>query len=473
MADENNGRKKSLKYAIIDGCAGASMGSFGDSFIPPFAIFLKANTFLIGLLSALPSLFGSFSQLLSAGMLDKVKVRKNLIIPAATIHTFSWLPIFIVPFIFPQSGPILLVLCYMFCVFAGHFSSAPWTSLIGDLVEADKRGVYFAKRNRMANVFSYGTLLIAGFILQWFKPTNEWLGFAIIFTLALISRAISTYYMNLMEEPKYQMRPEDRFTLWDFVRRSPQSNFGRFVLYLALINMVVMIAGPFFAVYMLRDLNFSYIQFTIANGMTVLAQFCTMRYWGKLCDRYGNKKILTLCGYLIPFVPIVWLISSDFYWILIVQVFAGLIWGGFSLAASNFIFDAVSPPKRARCVAYNTLFNSIGGFIGAIFGGYLSHHLPQNLMLLHLTIPLASSLQILFLISGSLRLIISAIFLPSIREVRPVEKIATWRLILQIVPIRPALQPVFEIFAPASSPLPDIYRGDEASGSEREKNKHE
>jgi MFS family permease len=193
--------------------------------------------------------------------------------------------------------------------------------------------------------------------------------------------------------------------------------------------------------------NFTYAQFTLTSLTFIITQFLTMRYWGKLSDRFGSKKILAITGWLVSFVPISWVLSSNFYWILLfTQVFAGFAWGGFSLASGNFIFDAVSPPKRARCVAYYSLFSNVGLFIGANFGGWLSTYLPKELILFGWHIALVSSLLWLFLISSLLRLFITAVFIPHIREVREVEAIPTWELIFQISHIKPLIGPIFEIF---------------------------
>jgi len=59
---------------------------------------------------------------------------------------------------------------------------------------------------------------------------------------------------------------------------------------------------------------------------------------------------------------------------------------------------------------------------------------------------LASSLQVLFLISGLSRLLISSLFLTHIKEVRQVEQITTWELIYNFSMVKPVLGPIFDVF---------------------------
>jgi MFS family permease len=444
--DVTEAKKKSLHYSVIEGGAASVMGGFGDSKISFFAIFLNASNPLIAFLAAIPPIIGTLTQLISVKILDRSGNRKSLIIPGVIINMLMWLPIFLLPFLFPSAGPVLLIIAVVISTGAVNFSIPAWNSLMGDLTEPNTRGRYFAKRNIFAMSFSWISLFVAFVILDLFKPVNEWIGFGIIFAVAFISRGVSAYYLNKMSEPAYVTKKDDYFTFRDFLRRSPKSNFARFVFYVALITLAVNISGPFFAVYMIRDLKLSYTQIAIIDTGNIIIQIMMMRYWGRVCDRYGNRRVLVFTGWLISFVPILWLLSPDFYAIIGYQIFAGLVWSGFNLAVGNFIFDAVSPPKRARCVAYFTLISAIGLFFGSLFGGWISLYLPDHLFIFGWHITLASSLLVLFLISGLLRLLISSIFLTHIKEVRQVEHITTWELIYNFSMIKPVLGPIFDVF---------------------------
>ena len=425
MADKKDIYKKSLVYSTIDGSAWSVMFGMGETYFAPFAIFLNASNTLIGLLASLPQLISSAVQILSANILDKIGRRKTLIVLPAMIQTLIWIPIFLLPFIWQEKGAVLLVVCVIAYRIADNFIGPSWNSLMGDLVPPDERGRYFGMRNRICSVFTFLATLLGGMILHWLKPVNEWIGFAIIFGVAFLARAVSSYYLHLMSEPPYVVTAKDKFSLLDFTRQFPKSNFTRFVFYVALVNFAILISGPFFSVYMLKDLKLSYAQYTIATSIQIIAQLITMPYWGKLGDRFGNKKIIWINGYLIAFVPALWIVSSNFYWILIIQVFAGIVWGGFGLATGNYLFDAVSPAKRARCAAYITLYNSIFMFLGAVAGGVLSRYMPDSLVILFWHIALASPLQVLFLLSGMIRLLLGVIFLRTINEVRKVEHISS------------------------------------------------
>jgi len=91
--------KKSLRYSILDGAFAASMIGFGESFFAPFAVFLKANNIQLGLLSSLPQVLGSFSQLLSNQLIRLFRSRKILVCTAAAAQGVMLIPIALVFFL--------------------------------------------------------------------------------------------------------------------------------------------------------------------------------------------------------------------------------------------------------------------------------------------------------------------------------------------------------------------------------------
>ena len=267
-----------------------------------------------------------------------------------------------------------------------------------------------------------------------------------------------------MEEPPYRPRPDDRFSFMDFLRRAPRSNFAKFVFFTALVLLGANIAGPFFAAYMLEDLHFSYLQYSGAMAVSFLVQILTLHSWGRLGDRFGNRKILVLTSVFMPVMPCLWCFGTSYAWILVCHALAGFAWSGFNLATANFLFDAVSPGKRARCMAYYNLFSNTGILIGSLLGGWLAPRLPSSIAIGGWTIAFVSGLPFIFLISGLARGAAVLVFLPAFREVRTVEPIRTWQLFFQVLHVNLFQGAQFDIVGedrrmrPAPGEVPPVQR---------------
>lgn len=423
------------------------MSGAGESYLSAFAILLKASNPQIALLAALPQLVGALFQFLSVRLLNFLKSRKKIILYGVTGQALAWLFILSTPLIPEKQAVNWLISSVIIYSVLGSFANPAWNSLMGDLVNSNQRGRYFGRRNGVMSIAAFASLCFAGLLLH---QTQKWgkvgLGFVLLFAVALIARLISARYLSLMSEPRYTPRAEDHFSVWQFLRNGRNTNFGRFVLFTALIHFSVQVSGPFISPYLLRDLNFSYLQFMCSSAVTVLAQFLTLHIWGRFGDQFGNKKVLTITGALLPILPLFWLSTTNFYAILGIQVLGGIIWAGFSLSMGNFVFDAVSPVKRAQCIAIYNSANAIGIFLGASLGGNLSRWLPKEVHIGSVQFTLASNLQLLFLLSAVLRLTVSLKFLPMIREVREVKPFGAKDFFIAIAQMRPLSGFKFNLF---------------------------
>jgi len=405
--------KKSLKYSIKDGSAASMAAGVGDNFISPFAVALKASNFQIGLLSALPSLIPI--ELLSAKFMERFP-RKRIITFGVLLQAILWLPIALLSALFlknPALTPVLLIIFYAMYSLVGLFISPIWSSWMKDIVNEEKRGKYFGTRNKIAGAAGLAATLIAGFILDFFKKQGYiLLGFGVLFILATLFKLTSRSYLKKQYEPKFKIHEGYYFSFWQFLKKSFTNNYGKFAIFIALINFTVAISGPFFTPYMLRDLGLSYVTFIMLTLIIPsIVTLVTMPLWGILTDKYGNVRIMQTTAWLIPFIPIAWIISPNIYWLIFIQIISGITWAGFNLAAGNFTYDAVTPQRMSICSAYMLVLSGIGVFLGATLGGILAS-IPIKFMNIFFFV---------FIFSGIARLIVISVMLKKIKEVRPVK----------------------------------------------------
>ncbi|MCS7250707.1 MAG: MFS transporter, partial [candidate division WOR-3 bacterium] len=410
----NDEREKSLKFSLLDGIFASINLGFTQSYITPFALLLKATNFQIGILNSLPQFISSFFQIPSADIVEKLKSRVKIIANSVYLQGISWLLISFLAFLNSHFAFLIFLFLLIFHNSFNAFATPIWQSLMSDTVEKEKYGRYFAYRGRVLGFITLIANFVAGFLLFLFSE-NKILGFFLIFLIAGISRIISGYFISLMTDFPIKVIPEKRFSYYSFIKRLPESNFVKFTLYVSLINFATYIVAPFFAVYMLRDLNFSYATFTLVNTASTLASLLSLPFWGSYADRYGNARVLKVSGILVPLIPILWLLSKNPIYIILINLFAGYAWAGFNLCALNFIFDAASPEVRTRCLGYFNFTNSIALFFGGIIGGYLANKLP--IIFPH------SRLLTLVLLSAILRILVNIFLINKFKEVRKTEEI--------------------------------------------------
>ena len=261
--------KKSLNASLRDGVSHSVMLGAGETYLGVFGIFLQASTLQIGLLATLPLVFEAAAQWISALALDRFRSRRMVLVVWAVFQALLWLPVAMLPYLFGPGGAaaVSLICLVILNHVAAGFIHPVWSSLIGDLVPIGIRGRFFGNRNRLTGMSSFISLLLAGSVLHLFQNAGmAAAGFLAVFTAAMLARLSSAFWMSRYDDPPYHVQPEQVFSFWQFLRRSPKSNFAKFVFFFAVMNFAVSFSSPYFALYMLRDLQLSYLQFTAVSG---------------------------------------------------------------------------------------------------------------------------------------------------------------------------------------------------------------
>jgi predicted MFS family arabinose efflux permease len=223
--------------------------------------------------------------------------------------------------------------------------------------------------------------------------------------------------------------PRGQFDIFAFVRQLRQSNFAKFVLYVASITFATQMSVPYFSVYLLKEVGLDYMPYMGVQVASAIVMLLAFPLWGKQADMVGNAKILKLTSFFVPLIPVLWFLGKYPIHFMLAEAFAGFMWSGFNLCATNFVYDSVPPSRRVRALGYYNLVNSVATFLGASLGGHLAEVLPPVR---------GSALLTLFLISALLRFLANFILSRQFTEVRTgTRKIRSTRLVLSVLGIRP------------------------------------
>jgi len=181
---------------------------------------------------------------------------------------------------------------------------------------------------------------------------------------------------------------------------------------------------------MLRDLQLNYLSYMGLQVCSSFASLVALPLWGKHADMVGNVRVLRLSSFLAALIPVFWLFSHEPAYLMLVQIWGGFSWSGVTLSAANFIYDAVTPQKRVRCIAYFNVINGGALFLGSFLGGFLASRLP----------PLFGyRLLSLFAVSCFCRVFFHLLLSRSFREVRPTHEVSIKGLFFSVVGIRPLI----------------------------------
>ena len=375
--EERRLRRRTLSLVVQEGIFAMIAIGLQQIFYIPFLNAMGASQFQIGIAAGIPALLTGLVQIWVPAVMRSVRGYKKLIVVTVFIHAVSYLPFSLLAFFKSDHGVWLTIAAAAVNASAMGFGAAAWSDWMSYLVPKRRRGLFFANRNRILTLIQLVMALAAGRFLDSFAGQTL-LIFSAIWTLSFAARAVSGWLLTRHYEPtavRDRVEEEGRFI--DFLRQLPRHAFGRFVLAFSLLNFAANVSGPFFAIYMINDLKLNYLEYTVLSLIPSVVVILTMRFWGRLCDRIGYVVPMRLFMTLIVALPLVWVLTRNYWHLVTVQMFAGLAWGGMNMASFNYTLDAIGTTNRIRSIAYLNVVSSFFICGGSITGGLLEPVLPK------------------------------------------------------------------------------------------------
>ncbi|MFX0076654.1 MAG: MFS transporter, partial [Candidatus Hermodarchaeota archaeon] len=348
---EDDLKNGTMKTSIIEGSFGVLSSMVSDNYIIPFALTLNSNPLQVGIMSSLGNLVSPIGQIVGSYKIESTS-RKTIILSGVIGMAAIW-PLYIILAVLFQAQmihlfiPWLLLSMYLIYMFFSGIVSPAWFSVMGDIVPENFRGRYFAKRNLITNTIALAGILILSFTLDWFEIQDViFYGFILIFLIGFFTRIMSVFLFTKHYNPPFHIEAADHVKFIEIIKEIPKTNFGKFTLFVSLIMLGQWIAHPFYAIYLINDLQLNYSFFILINTFPSIVSLLFFPLLGRLCDKFGNVKILQLGGIILPILPLLWIIFNAPLGILFVpQLLNGIGWTAFNLACSNFIYDNI-PTKK-------------------------------------------------------------------------------------------------------------------------------
>src|SRR6185503_20063820 len=155
----------------------------------------------------------------------------------------------------------------------------------------------------------------------------------------------------------------------------------------------------------------------------MIAQLLVLPVWGLAADRMGKKPVLAIASLGLVPVGLGWcFMGPGLHWLGYVLSIAGAaLWTGVEVANLNFVLEFSGSTEGenggSAYVAVNSVIINIAGCLGGLASGLIAMLLKDwrwdpGILGLHTV----SFYEVLFVLSGILRLVAAVAFLPRLRE---------------------------------------------------------
>jgi len=350
----------------------------GGAMLTAFLLTLGASELQIGLVAAFPLLFGMVQPLGAEIIRRNGGWRKPVCLGGVLVDDLIWIPVIIVTLLYsPPAAVALIVVLLGVGQLANSFVGVAWTSWISDLIPPRLRGRYFGTRNFICHSLGAGTAVIAGVFIERSEadPIHP---FLVIIGLGVVFRLVSLAFLSRQPEPTPAKSADGGF-MRQIAQPLSHHGFRRFILFGMIWGFAVHISAPFFTVFMMRSADVSVATVMAFASLGTIANLVGQKFWGPMCDRYGDRQMLLLAGIVITFQPFFWLFASDvgfgFYLMMILSMTGGFSWGGYLLAVNNLMMRLAPETGKTSYFAVQAALGGLFGAIGPFVGGLMADHL--------------------------------------------------------------------------------------------------
>ncbi len=388
---------RGLRLNIVAGAMGTFWAVVAGGM--PITMFLNgigASGVLIGLSSTVQQV-AMVLQLPAAMMAERIARRKLFWGVMALTHRLLWFGPALLPLFLDGQSKYLAIAVVAVTGLSGVFAqlSGPvWWSWMADLVPAERRAGFWAKRHSLCSVASLIAIWVSGIVLDAYSPAVEsgrqsLTGFVILFSLAAFLGSADIVTHLWVPEPKMAGDTPVKGVVSKILAPFANRDFLWLTLGMGAWSFAVGAFAPFGLIYLKNDLGMGYAQMADLVIAGTLGASIAGVLWGYVIDRVGARNFGAITMIVAPLcslsnffllnknvtLPIPFFHDVTVYQpmlvLLVANVFAGLLYSGVGLSQISLL-SALSP-VQGRTMAMAVHWSAVGllGASGPLIGGRL------------------------------------------------------------------------------------------------------
>ncbi len=364
------GVRRDLRLSLGDAAGYGVMAGVAEVYLPAFALAIGLSPVTAGLVASVPLLAGGLLQLLAPRAIARVTSLRGWVAGSMAVQAISFVPLIVVALLGVASTSIVFGAAAVYWA-AGMAASAAWNPWMARIVPARIRSKFFGRRQGLVQATMLAGLVGAGGALHAFAGTPQIrFVYAIMFGLALIAR-LWCAVMVARQGIGIELTPRKRMRLRSIppaLRGTPRASL---LGYLIAALAAAAISGPFITPYLLDELRIGYAGYSVFTATVVVVKIAALPTLGRIIQRSGVRRVMTVCALAIAPIPLLYLVSDAFAWLIVIQVIAGVAWAGFELGLLMALFDGEDDAERTTMQVAFSALQAIGTAGASLVGGGL------------------------------------------------------------------------------------------------------
>ncbi|HHV95412.1 MAG TPA: MFS transporter [Clostridiaceae bacterium] len=372
--DPEDERAVSRKYIALSSYAAETTNNLiGGTFLTGFLLLMNADDAFMGWVT-MAGFFGNLLQLLSPLLLERYERRKKLLlISRATIYFFNIIIIGSIPFFVFSNNvkltiviSIILLLNIINALFAPGFSVWHIKSIPQRI-----RAQYFSFYRITSGIIIYTVILISSAIVDSYKVRgNELKGLIILRIIAIITASLDIYLQTKIKEYPNEKNTLKVNLLNVFVAPFKEKKYLITVIIACLWSFSANIPGPYYTIYLLKDLNVKYSFLNFVNMLNIPVLIFFTPIWSRIIQKTSWFKALYISMglYTVYYISLCFVTGRTLMLYPFAVVYAFIIAAGINLTFSNIPYINIPSGNQTNYIGFYSTMNNLAALLGVTLG---------------------------------------------------------------------------------------------------------
>ncbi len=337
---------------------------------------LGVSDALTGVISALTT-FATGIQFMTVSFMRRRKSIRTTTITVCTLHQVAQATLFLLPFlpVPPTVRVVLFVLLFLAPTVVKNMTTSATYNMYNVYIEPNRRGSFVAVNNMVSLI----TGMIYNYAVSWLvdyydaagQPHVGFLMCAAVILVWTVCHAVSVRLSKDAPQVLEDIRKSPPM-LQNLKENLSNANFLKLLILFVGRQFVELLSVSYHSVYLLQELQSSITFVAVMGIVSSLAQFAFFIPVGKLADRLGHTKCLTLgFGALaISYFLLVFWVPANGEWLYLLSRIphaAGIC--AISVSINNILFNYTPQKNWVSAMSVYNSFGGIFGFVGSLIGG--------------------------------------------------------------------------------------------------------
>lgn len=365
--------------AVSNYTAGIINNLIGGNFFTGLLLLMHADDSFMGLVTMV-GFIGNLLQIFSPILLERFQSRKTLLIASrAIIYFFNIIIISAIPLMgFTDRTKLMMILVIILLANLINALTASGFSVwhIKNIPE-NIRANYYSVFTVTNGIIIYTVIFAFSKIVDYFKVSgNEMAGLYIIRAVALLLCIVDIFFLYRIKEHPNQSSGINRNIFNMLLNPFKEKKYLITVFIACLWNFSANIPGPYFTIYMLKDLKVSYSFLTLINMFNIPILIFLTPLWRKRINATSWFKTLYFAMglYLLNYICLALVTKTTIMLYPIALIFAFFVAPGINLVFANIPFINIPDKDQTNYIGFYSTMNNLAALLGVLTGKEFIRH---------------------------------------------------------------------------------------------------